>query len=89
MLTKKDLIALKRFVDKYPSWWYTIGVCDVSRDFTTAPQGRSPEAKYIRTQPERNDFDNGFMCDHEGTVADAIYQVMEDIETAIKIAEAK
>ena len=79
-LSKQDLKALNKFIKLYPTWWYTIGVCDISRDFTAAPQGHSPEAKYITHD---NKFNVGFMCDSSGTVADAIEQVLEDISYAL------
>ena len=81
MITQKDLNALNKFLAKYPTWWYKIGVCDYSRDFDCAPQAHSPEAKYIKVG---NIWDNGFSCDHKGSIADAIYDVMEQIEEEVK-----
>lgn len=75
-LTAKDLDALQCFRNVYPTWWYTIGVCDRSRDFTCAPQANSPEAPFIEID---NKFNNAFRCDHEGALADAIGDVMEQI----------
>ena len=83
MLNEGDLKALQRFIEKYPTWWYTIGVCDRSRDFTCAPQGHSPEFRFAAPG---NEFDTGFMCDHTGSVADAIEQVTAEVEVAIKRA---
>jgi hypothetical protein len=80
-MTEEDLKALAAFKEKYPSWWFTIGVCDLTRDFSTAPQERSPEAEFIVIG---NDFDCGFHCDHEGSIADAIRNVMDQIELATK-----
>jgi hypothetical protein len=76
----ESLKALSDFVQKYPTWWWKIGFCDRSRDFTAAPQSHSPEIIYATIG---NQFDGGFTCDHEGTIADAILQVMADIEEAI------
>ncbi len=73
--------ALAEFVSKYPTWWYTIGICDLTRDFTCAPQSHSPEAKYIQSG---NEFDGGFSCDHYGTIDDAIYDVMAQIDEALR-----
>lgn len=84
MLTEKDIEALKLFTEKYPSWWYTIGVCDISRDFTAGPQSRSPEIKYAHIG---NDFDVGFMVDSCGSVADAIKETIDAIEKAIQEEE--
>lgn len=84
MITQRDLNALKLFTSLYPDWWYRIGVCDVSRDFTAAPLGHSVDAKHIEFD---NEFDNGFDCMHEGDVADAISSVMVDIAIAIAMKE--
>ena len=78
MLSKEDLKALDEFINKYPTWWYTIGVCDISRDFTCAPQAHSPESKYTKLDQDCP-FNSGFMCDHKGTLADAIHEVMKEI----------
>ncbi len=81
MITQNDLKALSEFLEKYPTWWYTIGVCDRSRDFTCAPQAHSPESALIDEKDLLNcPFNSGFMCDHEGTIADAIHEVMKEIE---------
>lgn len=79
-MTDEDLISLKSFLEKYPTWWYRIGVCDLTRDFTCAPQLHSPEAKYIKID---NIWDNGFDCMHNGSIADAIRQVILDIESEL------
>lgn len=81
MITEKDLAALNIFLEKYPSWWYTIGVCDLSRDFTCGPQARSPEIKYAVIG---NDFDDGFSSDSHGSIEDAIHTVMGLIEEATR-----
>ena len=78
-ITEQDLDALQQFRNLHPTWWYTIGFCDLSRDFSCAPQKRSPEEPLI--QP-RNCWDNGFHCDHEGNLADAIFDVIEQIKKA-------
>ena len=80
-MTKQDLAALKTFTDTYPNWWYKIGVCGLTRDFDCAPEGNAKESKYISLN---NNFDNGFSCDHTGSLADAINQVMADIGEEIK-----
>lgn len=78
-LTIADLAALNEFLTLYPTWWWKIGVCDLTRDFDCAPQGHSPEVHLIRAG---NVWDDGFHCDHTGTVADAIHHVMAEIEQA-------
>lgn len=79
LINENDLVALKVFTDLYPTWWYKIGMCSVSRDFDAAPQGDSPEIYFI----EENIWgDNAFTCDHKGTLADAIHDVLEQISQA-------
>lgn len=80
MITEDDLKTLNEFIKIYPTWWYKIGVCDISRDFTAAPQSHSPEAKFICLG---NDFDHGFSSDHSGSISDAIKSVIKLIERAI------
>lgn len=76
-----DFQALQEFREKFPSWWYKIGVCDVSFDFDCAPQARSPEIKFIETMQWS---DECFSCDSPESLKDAIYSVMGEIEKAIK-----
>lgn len=82
MITKEDMDALNKFISLYPTWWYKIGWCDLTRDFDCAPQGHSPEFQFIE-----NGFwpDDCFSCDSTGSLADAIEQVMCDIEKAKKM----
>lgn len=80
-MTEDDLKALENFKAHYPTWWWKIGWCDVSRDFDAAPQGHSPEIKYIESGQW---LDDAFMCDHPGTIADAIYDVMVQIRAALE-----
>jgi len=80
-MTPADIRALAEFKAKYPTWWWKVGWCDLTRDFDAAPQGHSPEAKFIRSG---NNFDDCFSCDHPGSVADAIYDVIEQINEAIR-----
>lgn len=80
MLTTDDLKALQAFTDNYPTWWYQIGFCQRTRDFSCAPEGNSPEIKYIKKHGDC--WDAGFHCDHNGTVADAINHVMGEIAEA-------
>jgi len=80
MLTIDDNVALDKFCKSFPNWWYKIGVCDLTRDFDCAPQWYAKEFKYVEIN---NQWDNGFSCDHTGSVADAVYDVMEQIKEAI------
>jgi hypothetical protein len=77
-----DMLALSKFQSKYPTWWFSIGWCDLTRDFSCAPQSNSPEIKYIKHSGDC--WDAGFHCDSQGSVSDAIYDVMEQIESALK-----
>lgn len=81
MLHEYDIMMLEKFCDKYPTWWYKIGVCDLTRDFDCAPQEKNPEAKYIK---HGNIWDSGFSCDLQGSVSNAISHVMMDIENELK-----
>lgn len=76
--TLSDIRALKEFLKLYPSWWYRIGVCDVSRDFTCAPQKHSPEIKNIKHPGDC--WDAGFSCDSRTTLAAGIHDVMRQIK---------
>jgi len=76
-----DLPALQKFKEKYPTWWFRIGWCDLTRDFSCAPQSHSPEIDYIKYAGDV--WDSGFHCDHEGSLSDAIYDVMDQIEAAL------
>ena len=84
MIKEKDIKALNEFCNKYPTWWYKIGVCSLTRDFDCAPQGNSPEFEYIKKGIWEDDC---FSCDSHGSVADAINNVMKQIK--VKINETK
>lgn len=81
-MTDEDIKALRHFIETYPTWWWKIGHCEVSRDFDCAPQLDSPEIN--RSQEVGDVWDTGFSCDHKGSIADAIYQVMDDIEMELR-----
>ena len=76
-LTLDDLEALECFLIKYPTWWYKIGVCDVSWDFDCAPQGHSPEIEYVENGTWE---DNCFSYDSKESLLDAIEKVVDEIE---------
>jgi len=46
-MTEDDIKPLKAFTDKYPDWWYKIGVCSLSRDFDCAPERNAKESEYV------------------------------------------
>lgn len=81
-MTKEDIAILELFIKQYPTWWWKIGWCDVTRDFDCAPQGHSPEIKYIESGIWPDDC---FSCDHTGSIADAILNVMTQISIATPI----
>jgi len=79
-ITLDDLAALQCFRRKYPSWWYKIGVCDVSWDFDCAPQAHSYEMKLSKNPGDI--WDAGFSYDSKISLHDAIGIVMKNIEVA-------
>lgn len=86
-LSTADLNALNLFLSLYPTWWWKIGVCDLTRDFDCAPQAHSPEMKF-KGATVGSVWDSGFHCDHTGTVADAIKHVIAEIGNATMLEEA-
>lgn len=79
--SERDLKALAEFKAKYPTWWWKIGYCGLTRDFDAAPQSHSPEITYIESGQWPDD---AFSCDHEGSIADAIYDVMAQIDKLLE-----
>lgn len=82
-LTDDDLLALSVFKSKYPTWWWKLGWCNITRDFDCAPQSDSPEIGYIKSGVWPDDV---FSADSRGTFADAINEVMADIQREIEKA---
>ena len=78
-ITLADINALYLFQIAYPTWWFTVGVCDLTRDFSCAPQETSPEIKYAQIG---NQWDQGFHVDHRGSISDAVLNVMKQIKDA-------
>lgn len=78
-ITLHDVTAISLFQQAYPNWWFTVGVCDLTRDFSCAPQETAKEIKHAQIG---NIWDTGFHCDHKGSVADAIVHVMKQIKEA-------
>lgn len=78
-----DMEAIHAFQTKYPTWWFTIGWCDLTRDFTCGAQKHSPEMPLIE-KLYNDGFDcQDFSCDSDGSISDAIYDVMKQIEEAL------
>lgn len=82
-ITSADLAAFDRFRRLYPTWWWRLGSCDRSRDFTAGPQPHSPEHRFAEPG---NPWDMGFMCDHGSSLADAIEDVLRQIREAAPAA---
>lgn len=78
-ITEEDISTLRTFTEIYPTWWYKIGMCTVTRDFDCAPQAGSPEIEFIELGLWPDD---AFRCDHPGSLADAIRDVMNQISDA-------
>lgn len=83
-MTQEDLEALTAFIAKYPNWWWQVGACTITRDFSCAPEPSALEVKYISLG---NKFDTGFHTNSRGSIADAITETMRDIESDIKAYE--
>lgn len=81
MLDDEDLEALEAFREEYPTWWYKIGYCALSRDFDCGPQAHSPEMKLSKHVGDI--WDTGFSCDSTGSFADAIREVMAEIKAEL------
>lgn len=78
MIKLEDLEALQKFVNEYPNWWYRIGVCKISYDFTAGPESESEYIKFAKTPGDK--WDNGFDCMHKDSLKMAIHDVTEQIE---------
>jgi len=67
--------AIIEFEKALPGWWYSLGICSVSRDASCAPDIAGPDADLL----EIRKFDCGFHCDDRrphSTMADALRNVM-------------
>src|SRR3954454_1919353 len=67
--------AIMEFEKTLPGWWYTLGICSVSRDASCGPDVNGPDADLLRIR----EFDEGFHCDDRNpnsTIADALRDVM-------------
>ena len=78
-MSDEDFEAIKRFEKEFPDWWWSIGKCFVSRDASCGPQRKSKDGHLLNDRV----FDNGFHSDHEGTIADALQDVSEQIREAL------
>jgi hypothetical protein len=57
---------------------------DLTRDFTCGAQSHSPEMPKIEELFKRGKDYQDFSCYHEGSLSDAIHDVMQQIEKALK-----
>ena len=75
------------FKQRLPGWWYSLGECQVSCDASCGP---TVESEHIRLIPLDDRFNSGFHADlpQPSTLADALYDVMDQALDAIKAAEA-
>jgi hypothetical protein len=63
-----------------PGWWWSVCVCSRSRDASCGPDMAGPDADLLTNRL----FDDGFHCDCDGTLADALRDVMEQAVDARK-----
>lgn len=79
--------AIVTFKHKLPGWWYSIGECQVSCDASCGP---TVESEHIHLIPLDDRFNSGFHADlpQPSTLADALYDVMDQALDAIEAAEA-
>lgn len=66
--------AISRFQRKLPGWWFTVGVCSVTRDVSCGPEINGPDADLLHLR----EFDEGFHldCPRRKQVADVLEAVM-------------
>lgn len=71
-------IAIAEFETALPGWWWMVGTCNLTRDASCGPDFR--DARCSAEDVER--FDKGFHCDHKGSLADALRDVMYQAQAA-------
>ena len=71
-----------------PGWWYTLGICSVSRDASCGPDIAGPDATLAQ---QVRKFDAGFHCDDhhpDSTMAGALRNVMtQALEAKARLRE--
>jgi hypothetical protein len=77
--------AIAEFEAALPGWWFSICVCSRSRDASCGPDMAGPDYLLLK-QPQ---FDEGFHCDHQGSLADALRDVMQQALEAKSTTHAK
>ena len=86
--TSADLqTAIMEFEKQLPGWWYTLGICSVSRDASCGPDPNGPDASLLKIRK----FDCGFHCDDhdpDRTMACALRNVMaQALEAKARVSE--
>lgn len=77
--------AIQEFERALPGWWWTAGRCMLTRDASCGPDRQGPDAHLLRLKEARQ-FDEGFHADlADGTVADALRDVMMQALAARRI----
>src|SRR5678815_158185 len=51
--------AIIEFEKALPGWWYSLGICSVSRDASCGPDITGPDAALLKIRK----FDSGYHCD--------------------------
>src|SRR3954451_21041135 len=67
--------AIMEFEKELAGWWYSLGICSVSRDASCGPDITGSDAALLKIRK----FDNGFHCDDHhpnSTMADALRNAM-------------
>ena len=79
--------AIRLFKKHLPGWWYSVGECQVSCDASCGP---TVESEHIHLIPLDDRFNSGFHADlpQPSTLADALYDVINQALDAIKAGEA-
>jgi hypothetical protein len=73
--TEALALAINDFEAALPGWWWSIGVCSLTRDASCAPDIAGPDAYLLKL--EDRTFDEGFHCDDpNGTLASSLRNVM-------------
>ena len=67
--------AIREFEDALPGWWWSVGVCSLTRDASCGPDRSGPDCDLLLIR----EFDEGFHCDDDaGTLASSLRAVMRD-----------
>jgi hypothetical protein len=79
--------AITEFENALPGWWYTLGICSVSRDASCGPDPEGPDTGLLALRK----FDSGFHCDDhhpDSTMADALRNVMaQALDAKARVSE--